>query len=83
MRTRLLIVSTLLIPVAFSGGYVLATANARATCRLQAATSSLCGAISSEGTTSALIFGIVGVVVWAIGWAIVWAQRSERQRRRA
>jgi hypothetical protein len=73
----LLIVSTLLIPIAFSGGYMLATANARVTCTLQVPREArgmpaVCADISSTGITTGLLFGVFGVIVWAIAWAIAW-----------
>ena len=75
-RTWLMILS-LLIPLAFAGGYLLATDSAWNACLLQVpqerhGTPAVCGDISSSGTTTALFFGIVGASIWAIGWGIAW-----------
>jgi hypothetical protein len=81
MGRALLMVSSLLIPVAFAGGYLLATANARVTCVLQVPRDgrgmpAVCADISSTGITTGLLFGIFGVILWAIGWAVAWFKLS-------
>jgi hypothetical protein len=80
MRRGLLMLLSLLIPVAFSGGYMLATANARVTCVLQVPEGrrgmpAVCADISSTGITTGLLLGVAGVVLWAIAWGIVWLAR--------
>jgi hypothetical protein len=77
MRRLLLMVFSLLIPLAFSGGYMLATENAWDTCVLQVprgrhGVPAVCGDISSTGVATGLFFGIAGVIVWVLVWALVW-----------
>ena len=72
---RLLLILSLLIPVAFVGGYLMATANARVTCVHQVEAEgpgmpSVCADISSTGVTTALFFGIAGLLVWAVAWLL-------------
>jgi hypothetical protein len=69
---RLAMLFSLLIPFAFAGGYILATANARVTCihGIEAeapAVHPVCADITTQGVT-ALFFLIVGVVLWAVIW---------------
>ena len=73
MRRMPLMVSTLLIPIAFAGGYLLATDNAWTSCLLQLprgrhGVPAVCADISSTGITTGLLFGIVGVIVWGAAW---------------
>jgi len=82
MSRTWLMVFSLLIPLAFAGGYLLATDSAWDTCLLQVprerhGTPAVCGDISSSGTTAALFFGIVGVTIWALGWGITWRYRRK------
>jgi hypothetical protein len=77
MRRPLLMLFSLLIPLAFAGGYMLATENAWDTCVLQVprgpqGVPAVCGDISSTGIATGLFFGITGVIVWALVWALVW-----------
>jgi hypothetical protein len=77
MRRLLLMVFSLLIPLAFSGGYMLATANAREACVLQVprgphGVPPVCGDISGTGTATGLFFGVTGAIIWTIAWAIAW-----------
>ncbi len=77
MRRASLMVFSLLIPVAFAGGYMLATENAWEACLLQIprgphGVPAACADIWSTGTVTGLFFGIAGVIAWAIAWAIAW-----------
>lgn len=77
MNRILLMVFSLLVPLAFSGGYMLATDNAWKACLLQVprgrhGVPAVCGDISMTGIATGLGVGITGVVVWAIAWAIAW-----------
>jgi hypothetical protein len=70
---KLLAFFSFLVPLAFSGGYMLATANARVTCVLQVPRErhgmpAVCADISSTGITSGLLFGAVGLIIWALAW---------------
>ena len=82
MRKRMpLIVATLLIPLGFAGGYVMATANARTSCVLQVEREpmgipAVCADISSTGITTGLLFGIAGVIVWAVAWFVIIRRTS-------
>jgi hypothetical protein len=72
---KLAMLFSFLIPMAFAGGYLLATANARVTCTLQVGDESrgmppVCADISSTGVTTGLLFGVVGFVAWAVGWIL-------------
>jgi hypothetical protein len=72
---KLAMLFSLLVVVAFAGGYLLATANARVTCETQSEESAsgipaMCADISSTGVTTALFFGIAGLVVWAAAWFV-------------
>jgi hypothetical protein len=83
MRRIWPIVFSLLIPVAFSGGYLLATDSAWTACVLQVpegphGVPSVCADISSTGVATGLGFGIVGVVVWAVAWAVASFMSSRR-----
>jgi hypothetical protein len=83
MRRLLLMVFSLLIPLAFSGGYMLATANAWDACVLQVprgphGVPAVCGDISMTGIATGLGFGVTGMVVWAIAWAIAWFTFTRR-----
>ena len=69
------VVLSLLIPVAFSGGYLLATDNAFTTCTLQVpegqrGVAPVCADISSTGVTTGLTAGIFGLLVWALIWGL-------------
>ena len=80
---KLLMFFSLLIPLAFSGGYMLATDNAWQACLLQVprgrhGVPAVCGDISMTGIATGLAFGIAGVVIWAIAWAIVWFKFTRR-----
>ena len=80
-RTWLMVLS-LLIPLAFAGGYLLATDSAWDACLLQVprerhGARAVCGDISSSGTITGLFFGIVGASIWAIGWGIAWLYRRK------
>jgi hypothetical protein len=82
-RVLLLLVLTLLIPIAFSGGYMLATDHAWKACLLQVprgrhGVPAVCGDISSTGIATGLFFGITGAIVWAIAWAMAWFISSRR-----
>jgi hypothetical protein len=84
MRRLLLMVFSLLIPLAFSGGYMLATDNAWDTCLLQVprgphGVPAVCGDISSTGIATGLFFGIAGTLAWALAWGLAWFE-STRQR---
>jgi hypothetical protein len=83
MRRLLLVIFSLLIPLAFAGGYMLATENAWDTCMFQVprgaqGVPAVCGDISSTGIATGLFFGIAGTVAWALIWALVWFE-STRQ----
>lgn len=83
MRRLLLMVFSLLIPLAFSGGYMLATDNAWQACLLQVprgqhGVPAVCGDISMTGIATGLFFGISGAIIWAIAWAIVWFASKRR-----
>jgi hypothetical protein len=72
---------SLFIPVAFAGGYMLATVNARVTCIYQvepeqAGIPAVCADISSTGVSTALFFGISGLVLWAVAWGIPTLRRA-------
>jgi hypothetical protein len=71
----LLMLCTLLLPLAFAGGYMLATANARVACVSQVETQSkgmppVCADISSTGVTTALFFGMAGLAAWGLAWFV-------------
>jgi hypothetical protein len=72
---RLLMVMSLLVPLAFTGGYMLATVNARVTCLHQVEPEptgmpAVCADISSTGVSTALFFGIAGLVIWVTAWFV-------------
>lgn len=82
MRRMPLMVSTIFIPLAFAGGYLLATANARVTCVLQVEQEprgmpAVCADISSTGITTGLLFGIAGAIVWGAAW-FAFIRRTSR-----
>ena len=83
MRRIWPIVFSLLIPVAFSGGYLLATDNAWTSCMLQVpegprGVPPVCADISSTGVATGLGFGIVGVIVWGVVWGVAGLRSSRR-----
>jgi hypothetical protein len=82
MKTILLIAG-LLVPAAFTGGYLLATVEAENTCQLQverepgSGIASVCADIGNSGVTNALFFGAAGLVLF-LGLAYEVGRRLDR-----
>ena len=71
------LVFSLLIPVAFAGGYMLATESAWDACISQVpegphGVPAACSDIWTTGAATSIISGMAGAIVWAVGWAIAW-----------
>jgi hypothetical protein len=82
-KAWLLLVFSLLIPVAFAGGYLLATESAWDACISQVppgphGVPAACGDIWTTGAATGLFSGITGAIVWAVGWAIAWFASTRR-----